>query len=458
MSSLDQKQFIITEASITSNQTGDRSFDIKSIILEVDLFENIERPYITGRLLLIDDNSIFDGTAHLQYKGTEKLKLRIEVISITQDNYIIEKEFVMTTMRYMTKSGDRSSMILFDLVDYKLYSNYFKKFSRSYSGTPVEIINKILTDASLLNSKPLIKVCDDPIQKNMKVVVPYLTPFGAIEWLRDRCTTENGSPLFTYASIYHDLIILDSLDNILIQSPWNNTPRYSRNPFVQSTAMANSNPNNWLNSEHQLISSVEFTDQHDNMKLLKSGAISSQYTNLDISTNRRVSSKYSAKDLMDNLSRSDVVSNINQNVYDIFEQDKNDVNVDTLPSMYFHQVNLSNVYGDDYSYYDDPTPSSYKKRVENLALRNFLLENQVKVTVPSYAFIATTTGVGTIASFHFTSNYSTEDGVSSNDQVFDQDKSGDYMIYALRHKFAGSQMQTSVTACKLERNYMAPAS
>ena len=107
MSSLDQKQFIITEASITSNQTGDRSFDIKSIILEVDLFENIERPYITGRLLLIDDNSIFDGTAHLQYKGTEKLKLRIEVISITQDNYIIEKEFVMTTMRYMTKSGNR---------------------------------------------------------------------------------------------------------------------------------------------------------------------------------------------------------------------------------------------------------------------------------------------------------------------------------------------------------------
>ena len=124
MSSLDQKQFIITEASITSNQTGDRSFDIKSIILEVDLFENIERPYITGRLLLIDDNSIFDGTAHLQYKGTEKLKLRIEVTSITEDNYIIEKEFVMTTMRYMTKSGDRSSMILFDLVDYKLYSNH----------------------------------------------------------------------------------------------------------------------------------------------------------------------------------------------------------------------------------------------------------------------------------------------------------------------------------------------
>jgi len=445
MPTSNQSQYRISRAVITSNATGNNTFDVSGIILEIDIFENLDRPYLTGRVSMLDDNSIFDGNRHLQFKGTERLKVFIEVFSLTEDSYIIEKEFVMTNMRSMIKANDRAAMVQFDLCEPIYYIDRFKKFSRSYTGTPVEIINKILTDESLLgDERGLIKLTDDPIQKPIKVVIPYLTPLQAIKWLLNRCTSVNGTPYFMYSTITEDGIFLDSLDNILVQPPFNNQSRYKTAPFVQSVAFTNSAPG-WTNPEYQIIKHHVFDNQHSTFKLLDAGAIHSKFSVSDINSNTSLETEYKSNTHFTDLKRKEIVPK--QNVFDAFDDYNNQ------PSMYFHQITSSNVYADYRTYYDENSKSDHRKKVENMATKAFLLENMITAEVPGYNFIAAGAPVSSVASFIFNSNNSSQDTASELTDVIDLEKTGDYMIHSLRYKFVGSEVSVSLYATKLSRNY-----
>lgn len=452
-----QSQYKILQAVITSPREGDQEYDIASTIIQLDLFENIERPFLTGRLLVSDDNATYSGNRFLAFRGNETIRIRLEIFSVSEDNYIKDLEFVMTGMRNVTKANDRTAMILFDLSDPMLYRNYLTKFSRSFTGTPYQIINKIFTDSTLLNTKELsnLREAEDPTQQIMKVVIPYLTPFGAVEWLRDRCTTKNGSPYFLFKTMHGPSIWWMSLDTILSQPSIN-----EKAPFIESNALTNVSQD-WLLPEFQTIEKSEFTNQHNTLNLFKKGALAATFTNTDISSSRYTSTDFAASHTLANMTRDNILPTSESgiplcNVYDDTEQIDGSA-IDQSPTMWFHQVNLSNVYGDYNSYYDDNSTSNYASRIKNMALRNFLYENQVKIEVPGYSFMATNSGVGDIVSMVFSSNFSTQDEITNIEDLIDLEKSGDYMVYSLRHSFSVNKISSVVHGCKLARNYRIPS-
>ena len=64
--------FSILEASvILSSQDEDRVVDIRGNVLEINLFENLYKPYVDGTLVVLDD---FGLRTSMNTQGTERLK------------------------------------------------------------------------------------------------------------------------------------------------------------------------------------------------------------------------------------------------------------------------------------------------------------------------------------------------------------------------------------------------
>jgi hypothetical protein len=66
--------------------------------------------------------------------------------------------------------------------------------------------------------------------------------------------------------------------------------------------------------------------------------------------------------------------------------------------------------------------------------------------------MAAESGVGETVSLLFSGNAGGAD-TPEIEQLIDYDKSGNYLIYSLRHSFAAGAMSSSMRACKLDKNY-----
>ena len=110
------------------------------------------------------------------------------------------------------------------------------QINKCYTGTPDQIIKKILKDNLDMDMEdddmPGIK----PYQETMKFVVPYMTPFAACEVIRSRMSTDLGLPYFLYSTLNYPNLQLKSLEEMLKTPSINSTAPYRfSQSFNQST-------------------------------------------------------------------------------------------------------------------------------------------------------------------------------------------------------------------------------
>ena len=53
------QQYKITEASISADRLGN-VYDVTTSIAEFNIFESLDKPYLTGSVAILDDKSLFD--------------------------------------------------------------------------------------------------------------------------------------------------------------------------------------------------------------------------------------------------------------------------------------------------------------------------------------------------------------------------------------------------------------
>ena len=445
-------QYQITEAVVISLAV-DIEVDISRHIIALDLFENINFPYITGTILVSDDNDLFTGKT-LKFTGSETLLLQLDVPLLGGGRYTITKEFIMYEIDSMSPANDRASLVKLNLIEKHAFVDQFKPFSKSYTGSPYSIISKILSDETLLDITSTLsdlRATDDPVQEPMKVTIPYWTPLQAVEWLRSRCTTKNGSPYFLFSTIHGDVMWWMSLDSMLRQPAWN-----ADAPFVESVAFSQSTPN-WTTPEFRTIVKKSNRGSHRSLDAAEMGALGSNITYSNISTNTSTSVDYSIADTLVALNADNILSdNTAQNLYNPYTT-LTETKIHKLKSRYFHQIGLR-TYNDHNNYFDDDSRSKIKGRVQNLADRVLLNMNKISIEIPGFNFMgglssSTQAGVGDITSIILSGNNSAEDTFSSRDEIIDIDRSGNYLTTALRHTFAGGRISTSLDGCKLVENY-----
>ena len=77
------QQYKITKATITADRLGGidgNKLDVRTSIAELNIFESLDKPYLTGQVVILDDKALFD---KINFQGTERLS--IDMASVDND-------------------------------------------------------------------------------------------------------------------------------------------------------------------------------------------------------------------------------------------------------------------------------------------------------------------------------------------------------------------------------------
>jgi len=432
-----QQQYKITKATVT----GDRfslEIDIRATIIELVLFEDIEKPYITGSIAVMDDAGVYDG---INFMGTERLNI-IMASEDTSLSPVMERTFIMSGIDNIIKSTDNgtASVYVFSLIDEHALVSKSKKISRTVRGKVETEIQKICTTD--LNKGVDVSYMSESAQSNMKVLIPYMNPLQACEWLRQRATTDTGLPFFLYASIHDDNIRLGNLEVMLEQEAWN-----AKLPYIYS-------PSNIIRAEDQsfaqktmVIQSMKSSKVQNTMQLMMNGGVGSLYNNTNLNTGRTTSTKFNATEFLTELKERGIITK-DQNVIDDAYTTTEGLTLSESNAQIYHTVTSSGTYDRYKSYHDEFDAGKFKLKMKNVAMRNMLYKNMFDVTVPGAGFIVSKASVGDIVKLNVLSDNSDPD----SEDKFDKLRSGEFLIYNARHTFKDTRHDVAMTVCKIVRN------
>lgn len=442
----------MTECLFFADRTGGElgtSFNITSSVLELSLYEDLDKPYITGTLVVQDDKALFERVGLF---GTERFKM---TLCDADDglNPIFERTMIAVSTNKTMKSNQnaKSSVYSFNLVDEHLFESRVRPISKSFNGRIDKVIGNLVLDNMGIDldlSYLVLSTGDrvEAIQSNIKGIFPNITPLKAISWLLDRATTDTGSPYFCYASIHDKNLRLANLDVLLQQKAWNSKLPYTFNPSNVSVAEGQTEFERGFT-----IKDINVTGKNDTFAMLERGNISSEMSNTNLNTGKISKNKFKFENTLNKLAIRGIIDLEQENVYDPDFTLKGEKVVET-PSKRFHTVTSSGTYGNAKSYHDENDPSKFVSKIEKRAIRNHLAKNTMDVYVNGSAFFISKASVGDIVNLKVINDDADINIFSSEDSLLDKRKSGDFLIFRTRHTFTGTQHTVAMTVCKMEND------
>lgn len=442
----NQSQFGILEASIilSSVKNEDKVVDVRGNIVEVNLFENLYKPYVDSTIVLIDD---FDLKNSLNIQGTERLKLVLGDAENPEEPVVV-KYFFFSKINDTQKMNERAELLSISLVEEHVYIDAIKQFSKSYTDELENIITSI-ADNEL--GKTVVKSLFEPsVQGPRKIIVPYLSPLEAIQWLRDRATTRTGSPIFLSGSLYTNSLVMSSLDGLLREDVIND-----KLPLRYSSAISGVDADQDQLRPYYEIMSFKEVDAENSLALYENGAIGSFYASIDAGTGVLSGDHISIRDILDEFYTNKLISaDTNQSVFDPSLEIDGKLS-DEYNSLHIHQVVSSNTYNQFKSYHDETSllgenNSLIESRLKakNKIIRTFLKKNIIDIGMNGSLFFKGKISVGRKLRLLFLNSNVQGDLKDTNDQI-DKRKSGDYIILATNHRLADEKHTTILRLTKL---------
>tara|TARA_R110000764_G_scaffold21872_1_gene54940 strand:+ start:1233 stop:2588 length:1356 start_codon:yes stop_codon:yes gene_type:complete len=439
----NNSQYSILEAAIISSSatSEDNMVDIKSNVIELQFWEHIGKPYIDARIVFIDDMGLKEA---LGIQGTERIRIVIGDAQHPEEPAII-KYFYFANIAETERLNERSEMLSVNLVEEHVYVDAVKQFSRSYTANLEDIIESICNrDLGKGVERWRFK---GSVQGQRKIIVPYMSPIAAIQWLKIRATTKIGSPIYLYSSLYQDELVMSDLDNLLSEDVINGDM-----PFRYSKALQASD-----DPRRNLYEIIEFneTGSDNSLSLYESGAIGSLYSNLDAGTGNSVDDHMTIRDIIDEFYTNGLISPESiQSIYDPTLLIDGKLS-DEYNSMHIHQVTSSGTYNQFPSYHDETTLLDgnndiveSRLKVKNKIIRAIMKKNMLDIGMNGTFFFSGSVGVGNKVRLLFLSSNAEGDNKDFVEQI-DMRKSGDYFIIAINHKLTSEKNITQLRLSKL---------
>jgi hypothetical protein len=206
-------------------------------LVEVNLYESIFDPVVTGSILLSDSRNL---TSFFPLVGDEYLFINVKTPTLT-DEYSIYKTFRIFSVENKNYANDGSTIIYeLGIMSSEGFNDVLNPIYKSFEGTPSKIINDIFIDYIQANrnislgatnnatTKTPLYFLEYPANK-LKFISPGWTPIQCINWLAGKCLPPAGKAanfLFweTTKGFY-----FGSMDNIL-----SNLDTYSIGEYVYS--------------------------------------------------------------------------------------------------------------------------------------------------------------------------------------------------------------------------------
>ena len=140
--------FVLEEAVITSS--SGEEFVVTDVVTDIDVYEHLDKPYITGVATLLDPESLDE---RINFYGVEKFDLRVKLPESAALS--IEKSFFISKVVKSIRTNDSQNVITIHLLEDIGYLSEMQNVNKSYFGKGYEIISTIVKEFVL---KKTIKI------------------------------------------------------------------------------------------------------------------------------------------------------------------------------------------------------------------------------------------------------------------------------------------------------------
>jgi len=409
-------QFKINELVIVT-KLG--KIDISSIYEEINIFDSLFMPVMSGNILITDalglsNILIFDGSESLlvdiskdENSETANIKKAFRIYAQTK-----RKNINLNSERYVLKF----------VSDELIYSDQ-QRINQSYENTYSEIVKKILIDYLKVPQNNLNGLYHDS-SGIKKIVIPNLRPLEAIEWCAKRSVDDKLSPNFVF---YQNILgyNFSSLSILLEQEEILNI-KFSPKNLQDITSM----------EEISLARSMEVIAQTDNIEKTRSGVNAGRFIGFDPMTRTILNLNVSYGDHFYSMNHG----NKNPNISIVQNRDNN--NNDTLFDS--KKVLCSFEVPRQFSNYIKKYDPTIETKTENIqdwyfqrkSILNNLASKRVKLTMPGNFQLSSGFNVNlTVPTF-------SEKEIGSDNE--DVTVSGKYLIVATRHIIGYQKHETVI--------------
>lgn len=184
----------ITDIEIT-NAYG-KVFDIKNLVTKITITESLYMLSMVAEIEVRDTVNLFE---ELRISGQEKVVIMISKRDkSTLDTDKQKFTFYISEVPLYGKVNDHVQGYVLKCVGEHAFVNNLVSISRTLTGSIVKAISSIVQYDLGYNG---IIESESSSKGNIKLIIPNMKPFIAIDWLLRHSFGENGSPIFAYDSM-----------------------------------------------------------------------------------------------------------------------------------------------------------------------------------------------------------------------------------------------------------------
>ena len=436
---MSDREAAYIKSIILESERIEESLDLRNSVTDFDIFENLNKPYLTASMIFVDTSSIIED---IDILGGETVTIIIKSLK-NDDTIPIIKKFYITKIVKSVHTSDGTEVNVIHLTEDIAYISNLFNINKSYTGKRSTIISKILKN----NFDRSLTVKGEDVNST-KVIIPNLNPIESMIWLKNTASTVDGYPFYLYAKLVGDDLEFSDLGTLLSESSIND-----EQPFVYSKLAKNDSL-----FENRIKSIMNYqTGVSENLfELIQMSLIGSKQQYIDILTNKTNSYNFDIqKDLLSKLRQNEVIST-NQKRLPFSEDFKiDDTSFNKLQSRTITQIGGAGSFRDTsdtyLSYNEANTVGEYKLKTISRAMDHITKKAPIQVIVEGNDFIDGDDNYSIGRNVELLFHKADQDKVEEGDDI-DVKKSGKHLIFATRHMFKKEKYDVSLSCVKIASN------
>ena len=441
--------------------------EIAPMIVDIDIYEHLDKPYLTGVMSVLDNVDLFGS---LNINGATKINMKLRLnIAVGEEGgekftpLPVERTFYIDSIMSSMKYQEKGEVQVIHLIEDHAYKSNQMNVNKAYAGTSTRMITRLMTE---LDSERRVFSTekDDGI---MKVIIPNLSPIDAMIWIKNRSVTAEGYPMYLFTT-FSGLKTLNFFDlKTMLESEVMN-PKQAFTFSSANISVKKDGNQNFSVPQRRVILNYEYKNTEDLYSLMSKGLMlptTIKYTNTANVYNERNDVFFDPKDAIDRLNPEVIKGVPNYDPYlkdsyidQIFKDSYTDQiklqNLKTSTAQVVSSDAFSGLNGTNFAQINGYSEhgkqgeaGGYKNQMIARTLDALMKMNPLVLTVNGADFLSGTnsTTIGNKIRVKFPRNVDNRE----SEFQFDPKKSGDYLIYSARHSFRGDSYTVNLTGMKL---------
>lgn len=265
----------ITNAVIINS--GGAGVNISRIIVQVNIFEDIMSPFVSGRIIISDAISLSE---ILPFKGEELIYITFETPGFDDEYYKRSGVYILYKMEQRVNAALKNNVYEISFMSLDAGRDMNTKISKTFRGQVSKTVDKILQDKSFLatNKECLVEETGNQYAHTSN----FWTPQKNLMHLAENASNKAGNPSFLFFE-QTDGFVFASLDKLY---SYDAITTFVRDRQVRSDAPGAANENRNVMIEYTKILDMSVGNLYNYIERARSGMYGSTLYYFDVETKK----------------------------------------------------------------------------------------------------------------------------------------------------------------------------